>query len=117
MRQIQNPEKPAPYVPPLTADTIERYGEPDPQPGNYYVTARDGGRNWFLLGPLAHHEVALRMVARVKELAHEADGYSVFYSYGTARCADTKPGSANKYCPEAFAEDAALTPSAMRPAP
>jgi hypothetical protein len=102
------PPPPPKVVPPLTPETIERYGPVDPQPGRYYVSARDGDREWLLLGPLPRHELALRMVRPVINLAHEANPRSAFYAFGTLRVKDAADdlglGSANKYFPEAFGE-------------
>jgi hypothetical protein len=118
-REIVREFKPAPpapappppkVVPPLTPETLERYGPVDPQPGRYYVSARDGDREWLLLGPLPRHELALRMVRPVITLAYEANPFSAFYAFGTLRvkdaAADLGPGSANQFFPEAFAEAA-----------
>lgn len=59
---------------------------PDNQPGNYYVSTRDGGRFALLLGPFRNdHQAALDMVDAVKEKYQEIDSKGVFYSFGTAR--------------------------------
>lgn len=66
-------------------------GEADARPGRYYVTARDAGRNAFLLGPFVQttwgkeaHARALGQVARVKRLACETFARADFAAYGTA---------------------------------
>lgn len=78
---------------------------PDTQPGSYYVSARDGGRHWLLLGPFTDHAAALCMVAPVRALANEHEPFSAFYAFGTCRCGLTEKqlGSANRHFPEAFA--------------
>jgi hypothetical protein len=82
------PPPPPKVVPPLTPETIDR--------------------EWLLLGPLPRHELALRMVRPVINLAHEANPRSAFYAFGTLRVKDAADdlglGSANKYFPEAFGE-------------
>lgn len=114
MKRKPKPEPIAPpaprVVPPLTPAVLDRYGPVDPQPGRYYVSAADGGRVWTLLGPLPRHELALRMVDPVRDMANESSPYSAFYSFGTFRLKDDaepiSPGTANKYFPEAFEEAA-----------
>jgi len=61
--------------------------QPDPRPGHYYVTARDGERYWLLTGPYASHRAALDDVVRVTYIALDAPGGHTlaFASFGTAR--------------------------------
>lgn len=50
----------------------------------YFVTAVDGRRTAFLLGPYRTHEEALSHVDEGKRLACAADERAWFYLYGTA---------------------------------
>jgi hypothetical protein len=58
---------------------------PNPEPGAYYVSVRDGERYGLLAGPFVWHRDALAWVARVRRLAHEVDRAAVWYGFGTAR--------------------------------
>lgn len=80
--------------------------EPDPRPGNYYVSALDGPAHYLLLGPFNRHADALARVDPVRAYATAHGGPKAhFIAYGTVRMADdvTQPGSANKYLPELLA--------------
>lgn len=107
------PPAPAPrVVPPMSPEILERYGPVDPRPGRFYVSAVDGDRVWALLGPLPNHELALRMIRPVREMGVKGNPWAAFYSFGSFRIKDdepdAKPGSANKYFPEAFEEGHAI---------
>ena len=72
--------------------------EPDPRPGPYYVTAIDGTRHAFLLGPYDHHQDALDMVDEGRRIAQELDRRAIWYAFGTARVADyRKAGILNEH--------------------
>lgn len=67
--------------------------EADARPGRYYVTARDGRRTSFLLGPFVQptlgksaHARALGEVRRARRYvsANYRDGRGDFFAYGTA---------------------------------
>ena len=58
---------------------------PDPRPGRYYVTIRDGERWAFLAGPYRWHSEALANVGRINNLAQEANpAQAAFASFGTS---------------------------------
>lgn len=63
--------------------------------GGYYVTALDGARVGYLLGPYATHEAALADVDLGRRLAERVDLRAAWYAYGTARKPDG-PFSAGK---------------------
>ena len=74
----------------------EHIAIPDPRPGSYYVSAIDGDRHTFLLGPYATHAEALAHVADGRRLALWVDSKAHWYAYGTARATDySKPGVLN----------------------
>lgn len=75
--------------------------EPDPRPGNYYVSVIEGKRYALLYGPFTRHQDALDAVERVRAKAYELDRYSHWYAFGTARAPDdyNKPGKLNDYLP------------------
>lgn len=85
------------HHPPVAAPSDEQVA--DPQPGNYYVTVKDGERLGLLVGPLPKHQQALDLLPAARAKAQEADAYSAFYSFGTVRMAEgfTKPGVLNKF--------------------
>ncbi len=56
----------------------------------FYVTARDGRRTAFLLGPFQEHSEALRWVNRARQEACDRDIRAWFYSYGTSRLTKSK---------------------------
>jgi hypothetical protein len=61
-----------------------------PEPRQYYVTARDGPRVWFLAGPYATHADALAAVEPAREAAcdfarNASAGRAWFAAYGTSR--------------------------------
>lgn len=62
--------------------------EPDPRPGNYYVSVIDGKRSAFLLGPFPTHQQALDMVEPVRAKGNELDPRAAFYAFGTVRLPD-----------------------------
>ena len=66
------------------AEAAERI-EPDPRPGNYYVSAIDGTKRYFIAGPYSTHQAALGHVKEVWALAEKRDPKAVFMSWGTAR--------------------------------
>ena len=72
---------------------------PDDRPGNYYVTAIDGERHAFLLGPYQDdHATALAMVDEARRIAQELDPRAFWYAYGTARVTGyAKPGILNDH--------------------
>lgn len=64
-------------------DTEQR---PDTAPGAYYVTARDGERTAFLLGPFHNdHATALAKVREVRRVAESLDPRAVWWAFGTGR--------------------------------
>lgn len=68
---------------------------PDARPGHYYVTARDGKRIAWLLGPYADHAEAIEHVERGTALLAERDRWAWAYEIGTARVdLDTSPPKA-----------------------
>ncbi len=74
-----------------------REQQPDPRPGNYYVSIINGGQYRLLAGPYHFHRDALDMVEPVKLLVrrlYSADPNEPWYSYGTARLPldITRPG-------------------------
>lgn len=58
-----------------------------PQGANYYVTAIDGGKVYFMAGPYTTHAEALGMVERARLVACERDpsGRGDFMAWGTAK--------------------------------
>lgn len=58
---------------------------PDPQPGFYYVDARDAGRVAWLAGPFARHADALAWLDPARLLAQKLDPWAAFYAFGTLR--------------------------------
>lgn len=81
------------------AMTDSKIQAPDTQPGEYYVSCRNGSRYALLLGPFTNdHAGALAMVDKVTEKAHQLDGRAAFYSFGTCRLPadDTLPIRAGK---------------------
>lgn len=62
--------------------------EPDPRPGNYYVSVMDGDRRALLLGPFPTHQQALDMVEPVRAKGLELDPRALWYEFGTARLQD-----------------------------
>jgi len=69
----------------------------DPQPGNYYVSVKDGQRVGLLAGPFKTHAEALAMADRAKAKANEVNPWSAFMAFGTLRMKDDydKPGVLN----------------------
>jgi len=61
---------------------------PDPRPGAYYVSVRDGVRYALLLGPFTTHAEALARVDEVASYAFTIDPKNYFYAYGTCRLPD-----------------------------
>jgi hypothetical protein len=58
---------------------------PDARPGHYYVTARNGKRLAWLLGPYADHAEAIGNVEQGGALLAERDQWAWAYELGTAR--------------------------------
>lgn len=97
-----------------TAKTVSSYRhpapvpagqEPDTEPGNYYVSVRDGERFNVLLGPFVNnHAGALAHVNAVRARATQRDPFAAFYGFGTVRMneAFTKPGILNRDFPALF---------------
>lgn len=74
--------------------------QPDTKPGEYYVTAADGGRMWRFLGPFTdNHRAALDMVDAVRTKASDLDPRAFWCAYGTARfeSGDNRPGTLNQF--------------------
>lgn len=71
--------------------------EPDPTPGNYYVSVVDGPRTCILLGPFREHVLALAKVDACRARAVAVNDWAWFYSYGTCKMPEdyTKPGLFN----------------------
>lgn len=71
-----------------------------PEPGSYYVSAKDGPCWWRMAGPYPTHQEALREVARVRDITVERDrsGRAWFMGWGTVRmpAAFREPGNLNK---------------------
>lgn len=60
--------------------------EPDTQPGDYFVSVRDGTLYALLSGPYPNnHPAALAAVERCKHLALDIDPKAAFYGFGTCR--------------------------------
>jgi hypothetical protein len=60
--------------------------KPDPRPGSYFVTAVDGSRVAWLLGPFDRHEDALSRVDDVRSACESLTaGESHWWAFGTAR--------------------------------
>lgn len=77
-------------------------GNPDPRPGNYYVSAVDGPNYYLMLGPFPNdHAAALARVDEVRAFTKDKDtsGRAHFMGFGTVRMAETvtRPGNLNKY--------------------
>lgn len=68
----------------MSAKTAVKLGNWTDDPA-YYVTVVDAGRVGYLAGPFRTHEGALAAVDKCQELAYEADPYSHFYAFGTAK--------------------------------
>lgn len=84
-----------------TAPAISQ--EPDPRPGNYYVSATDGPEYHLLLGPFTRHADALARVEPVRVFViDKGPPKAAFMAYGTVRMTDdvTRPGTANKHLPD-----------------
>lgn len=77
------------------------YGEnnPNPEPGNYYVSVIDGNRFGLLLGPFNSHQEALDKVEAVSNKAYELNpSEAAFAGFGTLRIEDyNRPGKLNSY--------------------
>ncbi len=59
---------------------------PDDQPGDYFVSARDGERWALVSGPYVHdHAAALQDVRECRRLVEEVDPRAAFYAFGTCR--------------------------------
>jgi hypothetical protein len=69
----------------MIPDTQGAAVEPDPRPGHYYVSVRDGRRWALVYGPFERHADALAAVGTARRVAVEADGRAWFYAFGTAR--------------------------------
>lgn len=78
--------------------------EPDPRPGNYYVSVKDGARVSFLAGPYPRHQQALDLVEAVRAKANDINSWAAFYSFGTLRTKDdySTPGLFNQKFPDEF---------------
>ena len=50
----------------------------------FYVSARDGPRNFLMAGPYDDHETAWDSVDTVRNYAVDADGRAHFMAWGTA---------------------------------
>ncbi len=60
--------------------------QPDDLPGDYFVSAVDGGRSALVSGPYVNgHASALDEVGECRELIEEVDPKAVFYAFGTCR--------------------------------
>ena len=71
--------------------------QPNPAPGNYYVSVVDAGRTGLLAGPFKMHAEALAKVDEVREIVVAEQPMAHFYAYGTVKMPDeyTKPGRFN----------------------
>ena len=80
--------------------------QPDPEPGNYYVSAIDGNRYALILGPFPTHQEALDNVDRAWKKAEEVDPRAFWWSFGTLRMNNgyNKPAPLNRFFPELFEE-------------
>jgi len=73
---------------PITHYTHTTAGEPvapDPQPGYYYVSVRNGSQEGVLLGPFLEHQQALDWVETCRDYANQQEPWSHFYEFGTRR--------------------------------
>lgn len=60
--------------------------QPDPRPGDYFVSAIDGDRYSLISGPYVNdHAAALADVASVRRLANDHDPRACFWAWGTCR--------------------------------
>lgn len=59
-----------------------------PEPGKYFVSARDAGRVYFMAGPYQTHAEALKNRDKALHLADKHDGRAWFMAWGTCRAAD-----------------------------
>lgn len=96
-------------------------GEPDTQPGNYYVTILHEAKGTCLaLGPFPNdHTAALAAVEPVRTLCCNADGRMWFdCSWGTARFAEDfiTPGKLNGRFPSLFPDAPSEAPIYVRQA-
>ena len=64
-------------------DPLPDYGQPNPEPGNYYVTTKDGSKTSLLVGPFEHHEDAIALVGTVTAWVNAHYPWSAFWSFGT----------------------------------
>lgn len=72
-----------------------------PNGGNYFVSAVDGDKTYYMAGPYKVHAEALAMVDDVRNLAiqHDKTGRAWFLAWGTVRVHDMHPlqrGSLNR---------------------
>ena len=63
-----------------------------PEGANYYVTAIDGDKVYFMAGPYKTHSEALGLVDRARLVA-DKDPRSCFMAWGTSKSTRTKPGT------------------------
>lgn len=69
----------------MTVRPTWKLNGPDLRPGNYFCTARHGGRTAFLSGPFVYHSMALADLQRAKSAALDAgDPKAHFAAYGTS---------------------------------
>ena len=54
-------------------------------PSGYYVTALDGTRIAWLVGPFETHREAIKMVGAVKRLTTDYEPRATFWAFGTAQ--------------------------------
>ena len=60
--------------------------QPDSQPGDYFVSARDGEQWALVSGPYVNdHVAALADVEECRRLVEEVHPKAVFYAFGTCR--------------------------------
>jgi hypothetical protein len=64
-----------------------------PDGANYFVTAVDGSKWYYMAGPYATHQQALDAVQPALKIADKNDGRAWFMSWGTTQSDRTEPGS------------------------
>jgi hypothetical protein len=67
-----------------------------PQGENYFVTAVDGSRWYYMAGPYPTHQQALDKVNEALKIANKNDGRAWFMSWGTVKSYRTEMGSITK---------------------
>ena len=64
-----------------------------PEGANYFVTALDGGKLYYMAGPYQTHAAALGDVQKAQDIAGKHDPRGCFMAWGTVKSDRIKPGS------------------------